>query len=80
MQSTYKLFLHNFLNYFIGWGRTSPDGPESDELRQVGVDRVSTEDCNTLQSDQERFVEEHNLCFGNFQYGGKDACQVSLLG
>ncbi|ELT95274.1 hypothetical protein CAPTEDRAFT_213986 [Capitella teleta] len=59
--------------YTTGWGNTRQSGSSPDELLQVMVPLLSTEDCN--QSGwYDGAIDETMVCAG-YQEGGRDSCQ-----
>lgn len=67
----------------IGWGRTTPDGDVSTELRKVQLNYVTNQVCQNAYSTISKDIlpfgikERSQICAGTDD-GSKDACQVSI--
>lgn len=57
-----------------GWGATTPDGPQSDLLREATVDFVDDETCAAAGGSYVDLVPEEEICAG-VPEGGVDSCQ-----
>jgi secreted trypsin-like serine protease len=58
----------------IGWGSTSENGQQSDDLRQADVPIRSDSDCNDSNSYNGAIIPALMICAG-YPQGGVDACQ-----
>ncbi|GAB3712490.1 serine protease [Amycolatopsis oliviviridis] len=56
----------------LGWGLTSENGEQSDNLKKVSLPVVSDDGCKTAYPDG--YVAEAHVCAG-VEEGGKDTCQ-----
>ncbi|KAG6458184.1 hypothetical protein O3G_MSEX010693 [Manduca sexta] len=58
-----------------GWGRTSSNGPASEQLRHVQIWTVNQGTCRSRYASIGRTVNDNMLCSGRLDVGGRDQCQ-----
>ncbi|KAL4716961.1 hypothetical protein ACJJTC_012772 [Scirpophaga incertulas] len=65
----------NQVVYAVGWGRTSPGGPVSEQLRHVQIWTVNQAICRERYANIGGIVSANMLCSGYLDVGGRDQCQ-----
>ncbi|XP_059051222.1 trypsin CFT-1-like [Achroia grisella] len=65
----------NQVVYATGWGRTSPGGPLSEQLRQVQIWSINLATCRSRYAELGLTVTDNMLCSGWLDVGGRDQCQ-----
>ncbi|CAD0195002.1 unnamed protein product [Chrysodeixis includens] len=65
----------NQVVWAAGWGRTSFNGPSSEQLRHVQIWTVIQNTCNQRYQSIGRSITANMLCSGWLDVGGRDQCQ-----
>ncbi|KAL4716952.1 hypothetical protein ACJJTC_012763 [Scirpophaga incertulas] len=65
----------NEVVWATGWGRLWPNGPVSEQLRQVQIWIVNQEECKQRYARLGYTVTDNMLCSGYLDVGGRDQCQ-----
>ncbi|KAL0850910.1 hypothetical protein ABMA28_006819 [Loxostege sticticalis] len=65
----------NQVVWAAGWGRTSENGPVSEQLRHVQIWTINQNTCRQRYATIRRTITDNMLCSGWLDRGGRDQCQ-----
>ncbi|XP_026759204.1 trypsin CFT-1-like [Galleria mellonella] len=65
----------NQVVYATGWGRVSPGGAASEQLREVQIWSINQATCRSRYAELGLTVTDNMLCSGWLDVGGRDQCQ-----
>ncbi|GBP49564.1 Trypsin CFT-1 [Eumeta japonica] len=71
--SNYNL-ADNQVVWAIGWGRTSTNGPVSEQLRHVQIWTINQNTCRSRYAERGWAITDNMLCSGWLDVGGRDQC------